>query len=226
METAIPSNQDKKKWGGDRHPKHNDPDADWKSKNGKRRCKHFYPAGHRCKKWEKGESEYCFRHGGVHERLQHGYEFQTEEMQEIYDRFKFDPNRVDVSGELALIRTCIQGVITKINGIQDPSQIPTDVMMFLMSSAKDAADLAERLNRIEQGLQLTLNVGQFKVMVDVISGELAKYLNTEQMENVLDTFAKLPWPTGTVLKDAASLPDAESDADCVESIHDAPSEKT
>lgn len=167
---------------------------EYDSKVGKR-CKFMKANGKRCARWASRGKDRCPMHGGITTGIiRVSYSFQTEKMRAVYERFRDDPDRVDLSGELALLRTLMQGILDRFQG--NPDQFPLELISTVKDLVSDIGATAERLNRIEKGLQINVNVMQIRMVTEQLAVIIANRVSDPAIvEQVMQDFERVRLPT-------------------------------
>ena len=177
----------------DTHPK---TDGDWLSAKGNSQCSVVRKNGRRCRKWCVLGSNKCRTHGKSVDKRRARYRFKTQKFNDLYEQYLNDPDRLDMSDELSLAKMCVQGILGKINK-EEIEDISTTHVGTIMELVKTTTEIAERCNRIEKGLQLSISLEHMKIAMDNMVGVIAKYVDDEEvLENIIRDIAELDVPIG------------------------------
>ena len=137
----------------------------------------------------------CAFHSGISRtRLKDNvYTFPSQALQKAYDYFRTDPNRLDLSGELAVVRMLIQGYIDKLSEVHKLKDIGMTTQLFLMDQIEKCSSLVEKMAR--QQKNMGYNIEQMISMMEAIVYGVAKVTDDpEKVQQLIEYFNKLQWP--------------------------------
>lgn len=189
--------------GGDKQPLKDGELDEWLSTSGNVRCTYTRATGERCRKWALPGSILCRTHGRPMPRKPR-YQFRTDALRKLYDQYLADPDYLDVSDELALIRVAAQSMAASVQRRmeKDEREAPTAAEAALLSqAAEDVSTLVERCARIEKHLEKHVQIStidQFlRLMVDVL---VRRVKDTGTLVAVLEDLRAVEIPVGARLR--------------------------
>ena len=182
--------------GGDHHPVF-EGNEDYTSSTGNIRCKRIKKDGTRCNKMAIRGLEVCGIHGGSIKHLQMSkYAFKTQQLQTAYEEFLVDPDILDCKDELALTRTCLQAILSRIKDM-DLETLSGDAIGSITMMAKDVTEIAERISKIEKGMKLHINVEHLQMVTSQIVDIVSTYIDDdEKLEELVQRLFDIDIPTG------------------------------
>ena len=161
---------------GKNHPDNLENETEYPSKIGGKRCKRVRKTGERCKNWAAPGWDVCWAHGAGRKhtmRRQRRYMFKSKSIGELFESMASDPDRLDLTEELGLLRTILATVtqrITEFNANETAS-----VIML----ASDITKTAGVLSRIEKDMESSISVEQIQVIADQFVSIIAKHVKDD-----------------------------------------------
>ena len=173
------------------------------SRRGNVRCAARNRHGERCKHWATPGYHECTHHlpgtacpggrGWVKRML---YAFKNATLQEQFERFAKDPDRLELNEELALARTCLAGLIERVNKEKDVSALSAEASATLLTLAKEVASIVESIARVQRELKSTITVEQLQQVVSQAAEIILEFVPPERAEDVTVRLGQLLLPAG------------------------------
>ena len=109
------------------------------------------------------------------------YLFQNQTLQEELTRLASDPDRLDLSEELAIARLGLQSCVRKA-GTKSLEELSPETLATMGVLAGQVGEVVERISKVERGLQVTLNIEQLTQAAQQIAAIASKYIPAEKAQ--------------------------------------------
>lgn len=161
--------------------------------------------GHRCRRWSAPGFNVCFLHGAGGKnstrRIQKGspktheefkmrrYKFKSLALNRALSEFAADPDRADISEELAILRVLLQRRVKRIENLSKLNRGQ------IRSLVKQITTTAEKMSRIEKNLATGVTAEQIKFIADQFLTIIAQEVRDENiLANIQDRFDQVSVP--------------------------------
>jgi len=139
--------------------------------NGQRRCVYIDSKGDRCEKYGDKNTPVCHKH--KHKAASLGTYFQSPTLRQTYDAFVTSPDKMKADGELALMRTMLATVLSKVND----ENINLEVIAAVTTMSEKITQTVDRISKLEKITPEHLQ-NLMKKMVEIASD----YIPTEKLD--------------------------------------------
>ncbi len=160
--------------------------------NIQRRCKRIKRNGVRCKKYAAAGFAVCCMHGAgrVNSAIrQIKYGFKSKQLQEAFEKLAADPDRLDLTEELALSRVCLQAAVGKLETLSP------NASSAIISLTETIASVAQSMSKIEKDIKCTINAEQLRVIADQFIMVVVRHVKDEELlAKIQDDLEKVALP--------------------------------
>lgn len=212
------------KRGGDRKKNlSRDNNAEWLSKNGGVRCKRIKGNGKRCGQFAAVGYEYCNFHGAPSASRMSLYQFENEETEKTFLRFRNAEDYASVKDELGIIRYCMQKVLSIVQASENKKGKPNlEALLLAAQLSKDVTQVAKDCNTIERGLALHISIDTLEMWL----GQMVELLaDAGASEKVVARFIKMVGKTQMPIGGRKSVRDLANEAYDEDPVPDIPDEE-
>lgn len=112
--------------------------------NGNRRCVYVDTAGNRCDNYGNQNTPVCKHHAKKAQQL--GTYFQSPTLRKTYEAFATSPDKMKIDGELALMRTMLATLLSKIND----ENINIELIAGITAMSEKITQAVERISKLER----------------------------------------------------------------------------
>lgn len=161
--------------------------------------------GHRCRRWSAPGFKVCFLHGAGGKnstrRIQKGnpktheefrmrrYKFKSLALNRALNEFVSDPDRADISEELAILRVLLERRVRRIENLSKLNRGQ------IRSLVKQITTTAEKMSRIEKNLATGITAEQVKFIADQFLTVIAQEVRDEKtLAKIQDRFDQISVP--------------------------------
>ena len=109
------------------------------------------------------------------------YQFANPTLEQEFKRLTDDPDRLNLSEELAITRMSLKSMVERIGADKKLTDLSVESLTAFNTLSAQVADVCESISRIERGMQLTLNVEQLTIATQKIAQVAAKYIEPSQI---------------------------------------------
>lgn len=158
---------------GRNHPRELKNETEYPSPKGGKRCKRIRKTGERCRNWAAPGFKVCWAHGVGRKdsmRRQRRYMFNSEKLSTLFERMASDPDRLDLTEELGLLRTILATITERTKKLN-----ASDTASMLMLAA-DITRTAGVLSRIEKDMESSITIEQIQVIADQFISIVARHV--------------------------------------------------
>lgn len=159
------------------HPENLDNKTEYPCKQeGGKRCNRIRRNGERCKNWAAPGFDKCWAHGAGRKhtmRRQRRYMFKSKTINELFESMASDPDRLDLTEELGLLRTILATVTERVESFS-ANETASIIML-----ASDITKTAGVLSRIEKDLETSVSIEQIQVIADQFISIIAKHVKDD-----------------------------------------------
>ena len=113
------------------------------------------------------------------------YTFGSSTLEAEFQRLANDPDRLDLSEELAITRLSLQSVVRKV-GAKSIDELGPETLAAMNALAGQVGEVVERISKVERGLQLTLNVEQLASAAQQVAQLAAKFIPADKVAAFFD----------------------------------------
>jgi len=151
-------------------------EAEWFEKHGQTRCHAHRKNGNQCKNYAAPGFKVCWKHGVGGPNSHHRkYRFKSETLNQALETLANDPDRLDLTEELALNRLCLQEVIRKMD------DLPAKKAGTLLMLTEDITNIASKMAKIEKDLRMSVNTEQLQLIADQFTTIIARHITDEDV---------------------------------------------
>lgn len=173
------------------------------------KCLKILDNGERCRSWSVDGSNFCTQHGGLRTRVKvPRYVFRTQELQAVYNKHLSDPDRYSIDEELAIIRTCMEGIVCRLKA-ENIEQLSGEQIALLTALAKDVADIAHRAHMLEKVQRVFISVAHIQAVVTQLADIAKRHMPVDAHDRMVEEFKRVALPVGG--PDDEILPALEGD---------------
>ena len=144
---------------------------------GAKRCTAHKRDGVQCMNYAAPGFNVCWKHGvgGRGSVQRRKYQFKAERLNEAFETLASDPDRLDLSEELAVARLATQQVLA------DLEEISTSKAPAVLMLVESVTGVASQIAKIEKDLKLSVNPEQLSAIADQFISVIAKYVTDEDV---------------------------------------------
>ena len=106
------------------------------------------------------------------------YQFKSPILQKQFLAHFYNPDKMCLDAELALIRTCLQGVVAKIKA-DAAEDLGPDAIALLTTLAKNVAECVETMSRVQERLDTSVQVEQLMIAVEGFASLAREFIPEE-----------------------------------------------
>ena len=121
------------------------------------------------------------------------YQFQTPALQQAFEMMLRADERYSLDEELALMRTCLQGVVQNCKAVS-PGDMGPHTIAALTSLSSEIAKVCDVVSRLEQRTQNQVSMECILFFVQLIAEALTKEIGADKAQAVTSVLLELPLP--------------------------------
>ncbi len=160
-----------------------------------RRCQHLHMDGSQCGSFALKGDTHCRLHGANGKLSRRGrYRFKTKRLEDMYESFLHDPDRLDIRDEIALTRTVLAGIIEKHKG--EIEHLSPAEAVTIVELSKDVANLCEQMARILKTTEEIVTLDHIKIVLDQVTTIMSKHTDWRTLEKVMEELDQIDIPVG------------------------------
>jgi hypothetical protein len=130
------------------------------------KCDAVVSGSRKCTQSPIAGSRYCYHHavrlgrGTWKERM--NYQFKHPELQALFEKYANDPERLDLSQEMGLVRMCLQSIVSKVGNLKIEELNP-EQLASITTFAEHVSEVGEKFARIEKMTDKLVPIDYFMI---------------------------------------------------------------
>lgn len=125
------------------------------------------------------------------------YQFQAPALQQSFELMLNSQDRYTLDNELALVRTCLRGVVEKCEA-EKATELSPHAIAAITSLASEVARMCDTVSRIEQKYSAHVPVETLLFFIQLIGDVLSKHLEPDTVDTCMNAILDLPLPQADV----------------------------
>lgn len=124
------------------------------------------------------------------------YKFKSPKLQAQFESLLADPDKLDLSNEIQLLRMCLSAVVSKISkDTEDLESITGSELAALAALSKEIHDAVDTMSRVEQKMSTMITIEQIMLCAEAFATCMFPFVPVSQHELALDALrqARLPF---------------------------------
>ena len=137
----------------------------------------------------------CYQHLPHNQRRFNSamYKFKNQQVQTAFEMMLRADDRLSLDNELALVRTCLAGVVAKCDA-EDPSKMGPHTIAAITSLSSEVSRMCDVMSRLESKYASHVPMEVLLFFIQLVADTLTKHVDEDTAETCVSAILELPLP--------------------------------